>query len=205
MRKLKKFIAYFVVFFMSFTLGMYSEKLKNTFYPNASNNLNEKSIHNINESTPAIQSEEIITADTKLITIENNLATKTQVYNESYIPVKYIGLTREQFLEEMEVYEYSPALSDVKKGFHSLMVVSFSRQKIELQKNYLPKGEEKQHYYIISKDNKLVVYLEDMETVYLSTDISMDSLPEKVKLEILQKKYFESEEELYNFLESYSS
>ena len=61
------------------------------------------------------------------------------------------------------------------------------------------------HFYILAKDNKLVVYYEDLETVYLSTDIVMDSLPKDVQLEILKKKYFESEEELYNFLESYSS
>ena len=57
----------------------------------------------------------------------------------------------------------------------------------------------------LTKDNKLVVYYEDLETVYLSTDISMDSLSKELQLEILKKKYFESEEELYNFLESYSS
>ena len=61
------------------------------------------------------------------------------------------------------------------------------------------------HFYVLAKDNKLVVYYEDLETIYLSTDIDMDSLPKQVQLEILKKKYFESEEELYNFLESYSS
>ena len=61
------------------------------------------------------------------------------------------------------------------------------------------------HFYILSKDNKLVVYYEDMETVFLTTDITLDSLPSNVRLEILSKKYFETEEELYNFLESYTS
>ena len=104
----------------------------------------------------------------------------------------------------MELYEISPALSDIKKGFRSQFVLSFSGHEIVLQKNYSG-NNIKLHFYIISKDNKLVVYYEDMETVFLTTDISLDNLPTNVRLEILSKKYFESEEELYNFLESYSS
>ena len=120
------------------------------------------------------------------------------------MPTKYIGLNREKFITEMELYEISPALSDIKKGFRSQFVLSFSGHEIVLQKNYSG-NNIKLHFYIISKDNKLVVYYEDMETVFLTTDISLDNLPTNVRLEILSKKYFESEEELYNFLESYSS
>lgn len=205
MHTLKKVIAYFVVSIAAFSLGMYSEKLINSFYPHK--NEISKSIIEVDtneEVTAAIQNEEVITADTKLITIEYDLKTKTQVSSESNIPLKYIGLNREEFIEEMEVYEISPALSDVRKGFHSLSVNSFSRSRIELQKNYI-KQEENIHYYIVSKDNKLIVYYDDLETVYITTDIRTDSLPESVQLEILQMKYFETEEELYNFLESYSS
>ena len=157
-----------------------------------------------NEITPAIQSEEIVTADTKLIIIEHDLESGAEVSSEKAIVVKYIGLNRQRFLEEMEIYEYSPALKDVKKGFRSLEVLNFSGKEITLQKNY-KSSTAQLHFYIVSKDNKLVVYYEDMETVFLTTDISMDVLPPDVQLEILQKKYFETEEELYNFLESYSS
>ena len=44
-----------------------------------------------------------------------------------------------------------------------------------------------------------------MKTLYLSTGISLDQLPDQVRQEILDKKYIKNEEELYNFLESYSS
>ncbi len=205
MHTFKKIIAYFVVTVIAFSLGMYSEKLINSFYPHRNAVLEPiNAIGEQEEVTTALQNEEIVTADTKLITIEYDLKTKTQVASESNIPIKYIGLNREEFIEEMEVYEMSPALPDIRKGFHSLSVNSFSRQQIEIQKNYL-QNETKMHYYIVSKDNKLVVYYDDLETVYITTEIRTDSLPEKVQLEILQMKYFETEEELYNFLESYSS
>lgn len=207
MQTLKRISVFLFVFSISFIAGMYCEKLLNSFYPHRYDNTTEKipiSAVSDNEITPAIQSEEIVTADTKLIIIEHDLESGAEVSSEKAIPVKYIGLNRQRFLEEMEIYEYSPALTDVKKGFRSLEVLNFSGKEITLQKNY-KSSTAQLHFYIISKDNKLVVYYEDMETVFLTTDISMDVLPPDVQLEILQKKYFETEEELYNFLESYSS
>lgn len=60
-------------------------------------------------------------------------------------------------------------------------------------------------YYLMVYAGKIWVYYEDLKTVYLATDISIERLPEDVKQEVLDKKYVKNEEELYNFLESYSS
>ena len=191
MQTLKRISVFLFVFSISFIAGMYCEKLLNSFYPHRYDNNMEKipiSAVSDNEITPAIQSEEIVTADTKLIIIEHDLESGAEVSSEKAIPVKYIGLNRQRFLEEMEIYEYSPALTDVKKGFRSLEVLNFSGKEITLQKNY-KSSTAQLHFYIVSKDNKLVVYYEDMETVFLTTDISMDVLPPDVQLEILQKKY----------------
>lgn len=207
MHIIKKVSAFLAIFFCAFVMGVYYEKLVDSFYPYRQENLepiNHISFKTDEEITPALQSEEVITANTKLIIIEHNLEDGSEVCRENNIPIKYIGLNRKRFLEEMEIYELSPALTDIKKGFQSLQVVSFSKAEIKLQKNYSA-DTLNLHFYILAKDNKLVVYYEDLETVYLSTDIAMDSLPKDVQLEILKKKYFESEEELYNFLESYSS
>ena len=46
---------------------------------------------------------------------------------------------------------------------------------------------------------------DDLKTVYMNTNIALDSLPDTLKQEIIQNKYIATEEELYNFLESYSS
>ena len=209
MHILKKISVFLLSTAISFVAGVYSEKLMDSFYPHSREieqlpiNLNQmKTDEEIIK--PAIQSEELITADTKLIIVEHNLKSGEEIRSENIMPTKYIGLNREKFITEMELYEVSPALSDIKKGFRSQFVLSFSGHEIVLQKNYSG-NNIKLHFYIISKDNKLVVYYEDMETVFLTTDISLDNLPTNVRLEILSKKYFESEEELYNFLESYSS
>ena len=58
---------------------------------------------------------------------------------------------------------------------------------------------------MLAENNLLKVYYEDMITLFISTEITLESLPEDVQVEIMQGKYFETEEELYNFLESYSS
>lgn len=60
-------------------------------------------------------------------------------------------------------------------------------------------------YYLMVYAGKIWVYYEDLKTVYLSTDIAIERLPEEVRQEVLDKKYIKNEEELYNFLESYSS
>lgn len=209
MHTLKKISVFILSTAISFMAGVYSEKLMDSFYPHTQENeqlpINFTKTQTDEEMIkPAIQSEELITADTKLIIVEHNLKSGEEIRSEHIMPTKYIGLNREKFITEMEVYEVSPALSDIKKGFRSQFVLSFSGREIVLQKNYSG-NNVKLHFYIISKDNKLVVYYEDMETVFLTTDISLDNLPTNVRLEILSKKYFESEEELYNFLESYSS
>ena len=209
MHRLKKISVFLLLTGISFISGIYCEKLMNSFYPH-SKDIEQFPIHFTKTHTdeevlkPALQSEELITADTKLIIIEHNLKSGEEIRSENVMPTKYIGLNREKYITEMEIYEISPALADIKKGFRSQFVVSFSGQEIVLQKNYSGNNENL-HFYILSKDNKLVVYYEDMETVFLNTDITLDSLPANVRLEILSKKYFETEEELYNFLESYSS
>lgn len=60
-------------------------------------------------------------------------------------------------------------------------------------------------YVIYEKDGVLMVYEKDGKTEYFETNIRVRDLEEKM-LENLQKGiYFETEEELYDFLESYSS
>ncbi len=60
-------------------------------------------------------------------------------------------------------------------------------------------------YYLMAREGYVCVYYEDLKTIYLVTDILIDNLPDKVRQEVLDKKYMKNEEELYNFLESYSS
>ena len=123
---------------------------------------------------------------------------------QSNIPEKYIGLNREQLLEQLNDYQANPPLSELENGFVSLELVSFSPLQLEVQMNYHyiePVGI----FYIMSYDNKVVVMLEDKKTVFLSTEISMKELPEEVQQDIMRGLFIPNEECLYDFLETYTS
>lgn len=59
-------------------------------------------------------------------------------------------------------------------------------------------------YHIKIHEGKVVVRLDD-GSIYETTDISWDSLPETVQDEIENGYTLESQQELYSFLENYSS
>jgi len=60
-------------------------------------------------------------------------------------------------------------------------------------------------YYIKDDDGRLVVYEAKTQNVYAQTGIETDTLPLEIQLHLDTGIFFESEEDLYNFLESYSS
>lgn len=51
----------------------------------------------------------------------------------------------------------------------------------------------------------MVVYLSDGTTIYEFTEIPLTDLPDEVQQEVASGKYVETAEELYAFLENYSS
>ena len=62
-------------------------------------------------------------------------------------------------------------------------------------------------YYacIVAEDGYLTVYDGNRRQVILYTDIPVFSLPQAMQEEVMDGKYIQTEEELYNLLESYSS
>ena len=60
-------------------------------------------------------------------------------------------------------------------------------------------------FYLAVCDNEVVVYLEDRSTIYINTGIALDSLPEKIQMQIMDMLSIPDEETLYDFLETYSS
>lgn len=60
-------------------------------------------------------------------------------------------------------------------------------------------------YVLLAEDGFVAVYQADRETLYATTGILLESLPENLRREIEDGKIIESEEQLYNFLENYSS
>lgn len=60
-------------------------------------------------------------------------------------------------------------------------------------------------YFLREQDGFVLVCLSDKETVYETTSIRLSSLPESIQEEIRSGKYLKDQQELYSFLENYSS
>ena len=60
-------------------------------------------------------------------------------------------------------------------------------------------------YVLLPEDGFVAVYQADRETLYATTGILLENLPDNLQEEIQDGKIIDSEEQLYNFLENYSS
>lgn len=67
------------------------------------------------------------------------------------------------------------------------------------------KSQEFYAYIIFDRDGSLSVYYGDNETLYMETGIITDTLPVEIQREVKEGMRFASIEELFDFLESYSS
>lgn len=150
------------------------------------------------------QQRETLYVDTEYVLLETDVLRETEVETTWKLPHQYVGLDREQFLAAMENYENYPPLSEMERGFVSLEVLSFSRERVVVRMNYryVQPGEG---FYLAVQNHEVVVYLEDQETVYINTGIMLEDLPEDLQLEIIEMLYVDDEGTLYNLLESYSS
>lgn len=145
----------------------------------------------------------VVTADTRYLVEQVDLDKGTVTESEETVPVMYIGLNREELLEAISAYDKNPPLTEQEKGFETIELTSFSRDRVVVCKYY--KEKEPESFYLMVADHFIVVYEEDRSTIYMNTDILLDLLPDSLQREIMEGKYVASEEELYLFLESYSS
>lgn len=151
-----------------------------------------------------VEDKQILTSDTQYVIIETDLRDGSSVETTWEVPEMYIGMDRDSFVEAMTEYEQSPPLEEQVRGFVSVEVRSFSRKKVVIRKNYFLTEADK-HFYLTVQDNYVVVMCEDLQTVYMNTSILLSDLPERLQTEVLTNKYIETEKELYDFLETYSS
>jgi hypothetical protein len=64
---------------------------------------------------------------------------------------------------------------------------------------------EEYRFLLVDDDNYVTVYSMPEREIYEYTDVILDVLPEDLQTEIQRGKYIKDEEELYNFLENYTS
>ena len=147
---------------------------------------------------------ETLCVDTAYVLEETDILHHTVVETTQRLPDKYVGMNREEFLQAMDLYEAFQPLSEMERGFVNLEVLSFSRERVVVQMNY-KYVQPSESFYLAVYDNEVIVYLEDRKTVYIETEIELDSLPEQIQHNIIQMMWIENEEKLYSFLENYSS
>ncbi len=148
--------------------------------------------------------EETLCVDTKYILREIDLNTGVTEETSYKIPLQYVGMNRTQFIEAMNIYQLSPPLQELERGFEHLEVNTFSREKVIVEMCYRF-IQPSSCYYIAAYDNEIVVYLEDKKTIYIETGIPLDSLPEELKGKVIEMYRVEDESILYDFLENYTS
>ncbi|MBD5461217.1 MAG: hypothetical protein HDR26_09810 [Lachnospiraceae bacterium] len=151
-----------------------------------------------------VKKEDVLTADTDYVLREVDVRKGTSVETVWGVPERYMGMNRETFIAAMENYAASPPLQELERGFTGVEVVSFSASRVVVEVHYAY-VEPSEGFYLGVNRNYIVVYLDDMETVYLNTDILLEALPERIQQQIMGYMYIEDEEALYHFLESYSS
>ncbi|MGL5260105.1 MAG: hypothetical protein ACRC7V_08350 [Lachnospiraceae bacterium] len=213
--KILKSISLFCIYpILMFSLGVFSHiKYLEFFYPGKNQERNVEFINDTYENEEltsevdaleVVKNKTILTCETSFEITEYDITTKNKVVNAQGLPEKYFGMDREQFAESLSNYELRPSLEDMEKGFVSLSVDYFSDNLVRITKNY-NKEELEKGYYLIVKDNKIVVMEFDLETIYMETHIELNHLPTQIQQEIIDMKYIETIEKVYDFLESYSS
>lgn len=60
-------------------------------------------------------------------------------------------------------------------------------------------------YFIIEEHGRLTVYETNTDIIFLETAIETELLPEQIQKNLRNGIYFETEKDLFDFLESYSS
>jgi hypothetical protein len=168
---------------------------------------NDLSYSDESENTDSVSAAKVsdrLTADTVYVLEETDTVRNTVVETEWTLPAKYIGMDREQFLASIMEYGTNPPLSELERGFTGLEVLSFSADRVVVGK-YYQYTETTEGFYLAVYDNEVVVYLDDCETLYFNTGISLEELPEDIQQAVIQMMWMPDEESLYDFLETYSS
>ncbi|MBR5578073.1 MAG: hypothetical protein IKW28_03645 [Lachnospiraceae bacterium] len=206
MKILKSIGLYFVYPLITFILGFLIHMLfVDYFYPNKYDKMEEDSrLLTENMVVVSDSMDKITTCDTLCILEEHDLRTGNITEKTIDLPDKYWGMTRTALEQALEEYQYSPTLEDQEKGFVSLSLDRFSAEEVKITKNY-NLTEEHSGYYLMVQDGKIVVMEEDKKTIYLSTDIYAEALSDSLKQELILGKFIHTIDELYGFLESYTS
>ncbi len=213
-----KYLYRISLIFMILTIT--SAAILGSYYLYKNHSRKEESVQHAEEIVKEVSTKKIATdCDTEYVILEQDLVKGGSNTFVREIPAKYINKTKTELISLLEEEERAPALRDREKGLISIRLSVFSNERVVVIKTYR-KDEQankmetedavvsENHagcFFLMANNGYVSVYCNDMRTLYLSTDIELEHLPQELQQEILDKKYIKNEEELYNFLESYSS
>ena len=117
---------------------------------------------------------------------------------------EYVGLTRQQLIDELNNQSENPNLDEINKGFIRAELISFSEDEITIQKTYSV-DDIPDKYFIKLKGDRIVIYYADHKTVFENTQIGTKNLIEEEVEELKKGIPVEDEHKLISILEGYSS
>ena len=139
---------------------------------------------------------------------ENQFEIETSELN---LPVELIGFDREKVIQYLE--NNGDFFVNDDEELINIMLVSFAEDRVVIRKNVrqgaviiYPNGEsERYNYYIGFKEDKIVVYKKDKETVFIETGITYDMVDRETREKIEEGVWIENINTLYRYLESITS
>lgn len=159
------------------------------------------------------QYSEVIEADSK----NNTISEKTRLVLVYYdipidykkkivveMPKEFYGFSISELNEYLEMYIENLSDEDRKKGMIGISVLSFSSEEVIIEKRYDTKKPQMK-YFIKAENGYITIYESDKETVYESTNIDVNLLPEDELNNLLEGFYIADDEELESIMENYSS
>lgn len=182
-------------------IALLSVMLVNFFYPKQY--VQDDKGEYVNVVTAANQETFPITKDTNFVMEYYYVNDDRKLTEElSDIP-DLLGLDKEQLKSYLKDYMINVPNEDKEQGLVSYELVGYTKNTITLRKTYEDKVSS--GYCAKSFNGTVVILNGDEKTVYEYTQIPIHTLPEDIREKVIRGYYLENDEDLYSFLENYSS
>lgn len=157
------------------------------------------------ELEPAVQSADTVTKDTTIVIESYDKDGRRIDRTQESGNAVYVGQNRLDLLLYANRYREQYASSEeVEAGLERMVLESYSPETVTFVK-YYGDPEPEEGYFIGIRDGVVIVYLTDRSAVYEYTNIEQRMLPEEVQQELTDGIRVKNEQELFDFLQTYSS
>lgn len=141
---------------------------------------------------------------TRLYVEEYDMDSGQVLEGEEELPVSLLGVGREEFLLKLCDYMLEPDVGERARGLLAVELMEFTSASVTVRKTYSEKGVPKS-FCLKEESGLVVIMLEDGKTLYDCTDIPVSALPEAVRIQLSEGMAISGGDELYDFLETFTS